>query len=320
MAIEVAAPVVEFLSCDRTTAGAKATGSITFLTGGTDTDTIVVSDSKKAITFESLDDVTAPTDAAYYPVAVFDTTWELQDFLIERIEAIFDIVATEANVGAEATVTFSAAAPTDGATVQVTDALGNAIEFVFSAAGDAAVAPQVDVVSGADHLSAAAAFETAVNTAFADLGGTGVDTITAVDAAGTVTLTGNPIYGKETQVASDPSETVADANIACAVWGNAALADGLTKTDLEATYKGTSGNETITEGGTTYTVTGMSSGTNAALTVGMNDTVGTPEFTLTRYNDGRIEFTDAEGNSVYVHSDNYLVGRLYDALKAIVAA
>jgi hypothetical protein len=320
MTIEVAAPVSEFLSFDRTTAGVKATGSITFLTGGTDTDTITVLDSKKSLVFESLEDVGAPTSASNRAVPLFTTTWELQDYLIPLIEAAFDLVATEANVGAEATVTFTTDDPTDGAIVTVTDALGNAISFEFSDAGDGTTG-DVQVTNGADHVETATAFAAAVNTAFADLGGTGVDTITAADdEAGVITLTGNPIYGKETQVASDPEATVVDANIAVAVWGNSSLADGLTKTNLEATYKGTSGNETLLESGNTYTVAGMASGTNAATTVGMNDTVGTPEFTMTRYKDGRIEFLDAAGVKVIAHSSDEACQRLFAALKAVVAA
>jgi hypothetical protein len=190
MAIEVAAPVVEFLSFDRTTAGVKASGSLTFGAAGTDGDTFTISDSTHAVVFELDND--GSVGAGRTPVAI-------------------------------------------GASAEATSL--NAIAAI-NASGLAIVATD---------------------------GGTGVVTLTA-------------------------------------------------------TYKGTSGNETVTETGSTITAAGMSSGTNAALTVGLNDTVGTPEFTMTRYRDGSIEFTNAQGIVRRVHSDNPMVAELFDALKAVVAA
>ena len=322
MAIEVAAPIVEFLSLDRTTAGVKATGSITYLTGGSDTETLTISDSNQELVFETLTDPTDPTAGTTNPLPIFDSTWELQAAIDAVIAGALDIGVTNANVGAEATVTFTTGAPTDDALVTVTDALGNAIGFEFSDGGDGTTG-DVQVTNGADQESAAAAFEVAVNAAFAGLGPNGEDTITAVHTGTTtsvVTLTGAPEFGLETQVSADPVETVADGNIACAVWGNSSLADGLTKTDLEAAFKGTQGNETIAETGSVWTVTGMSSGTNAVVTVGLNDTVGTPEMTIQRYNDGSVKWTAANGIARHAHSNQFMVRELYDAIKAIVTA
>lgn len=289
MTIEVAQPVVEFLSFDRTTAGAKATGSITYLTGGTDGDTLTILDSQESRVYDCDEDA-GLNEALSFPV--FDSTWELKEWLEARL-ASMDFAIADGNVGAESTVTFTTGAPTDGAIVTVTDYRGNAISFEFSAAGDGTTG-DVQVVKGAGQEACSDAFAEAVNTAFATLGPDGEPTITAVQSGTTtsvVTLTGAARGGLETQVTSDPVETVSDGNIACAVWGNSSLADGLTKTNLTASFKGTSGNETILESGNTFTVSGMSSGTNAVLTVGRNDTVGTPEFTMTLYRDGSIGIT-----------------------------
>jgi phage tail sheath gpL-like len=190
MAIEVAAPVVEFLSFDRTTAGVKATGSITLGSAGTDGDTVTISDSTHALTFEL--DSNGATTSPNIPVAI--------------------------GASAEATsLTLLAAINASGLAIVATD------------------------------------------------GGVGVVTLTA-------------------------------------------------------TYKGTQGNETVTKTGTSMTVTGMASGTNAVLTVGLNDTVGTPELTVERMRDGAIKFTNVNGIVRYVHSDNPMVAELFDAIKAVAAA
>ena len=190
MTIEVAAPVVEFLSFDRTTAGVKATGSITLSGAGADGDTITMSDSKRILVFE-LDNngaVTSPN----VPVTIGGSADATRDALIAAINAQ-DIDITATNGG-----------------------------------------------------------------------------------AGVVTLTQD--------------------------------------------FKGTQGNETVTKVGTAITVAGFTGGTNAALTVGLNDTVGTPELTLTRFRDGRIEFVDVKGMLQRVHSDIEMVARLFAALKAVSAA
>ena len=44
------------------------------------------------------------------------------------------------------------------------------------------------------------------------------------------------------------------------------------------------------------------------------------QVTMTRYRDGSIEFTNAQGIVRRVHSDNPMVAELFDALKAVVAA
>jgi phage tail sheath gpL-like len=190
MTIEVAAPVVEFLSFDRTTAGAKATGSITMSGAGADGDTITMSDSKRILVFE-LDNngvVTSPN----VPVTIGGSADLTRDALIAAINAQ-DIDITATNGG-----------------------------------------------------------------------------------AGVVTLTQD--------------------------------------------FKGTQGNETVSKVGAAITVAGMTGGTNALLTCGLNDTIGTQEFTMTRFKDGRYEFVDVKGMLQRVHSDNEQVGRLFAALKAIIAA
>jgi phage tail sheath gpL-like len=190
MAIEVAAPVVEFLSFDRTTTGVKATGSVTITGVGTDGDTVTISDSTHILTFEL--DNNSVSAGANTRVAIGGSADATADNLMNAINASgLDIVATD--------------------------------------------------------------------------GGTGVVTLTAK-------------------------------------------------------FKGTQGNETVTKVGASVAVTGMTGGTNDALTVGLNDTVGTPEFTLTRFKDGRIEFVDVKGTLQRVHSDNEMVARLFAALKGVVAA
>jgi phage tail sheath gpL-like len=190
MAIEVAAPVVEFLSFDRTTAGTKATGSVTLNSAGTDGDTVTISDSIHALTFEL--DSNGATTSPNIPVAIAASAELTSLNLLAAINA-------------------------SGLAIVATD------------------------------------------------GGTGIVTLTAA-------------------------------------------------------YKGTSGNETVTETGSSMTAAGMSSGANAVLAVGLNDTVGTPELTVQRMQDGAIKFTNVDGIVRYVHSDNPMVAELFDAIKAVVAA
>ncbi len=298
--------IVQSLVINQSTRGVAATGSVTMADAGDNGDTITIVDGQgNSVQFE-LDTADPPVAGTGDQAVLIGTlSTDTQAALMAAISNFTEVACAINNVAAEATVTFTTGAPTDGAIVTVTDYEGTAVTFEFSAAGDGSTG-DVQVVKGATHLTAATAFEAAVNA--------NAIKVTAADVGGVVTLT-QDLACVEGQVSSDPAETVADANIAVAVWGNSSLADGQTGISFTNRVPGAAGNQTISETGDTFTVVGsLANGVDGVIDVGLKGHTQTGmELVVHKRADGQIDFTsNVDGVRVITHEEQ--VRRLFDEL------
>jgi len=156
------------------------------------------------------------------------------------------------------------------------------------------------------------------------------DTVTIDDGIGTPVVfefdDDETVTGDNTPVTIGVDDDADAAALAVAIDASSlrmATSVALNVVDLEHTSAGTRGNETITENttGTTIVVTGMAGGVDANYDIGSVFAEAAPEFALERYPDGSIAFTEysAAGDPTQrIHSNHYLMGRLFDSLRAVV--
>lgn len=286
----VASAVSSVLGKPIATAGVKATGSVTLLAQPNDADTVVISDGTTSKTFEFDKAVAATGSIAFTGLPSDGETVIISDGFVART---FEFDTATAATGS---VTIGAGNAADGDKVSLTDAAGRTVVFEFDT--NAALTGDVAVAIGATPALSAAALVSAINlhptlAITAVDGGSGVVNLTQdiVGTAGNTTITITEVSGTDLSktnfsggenltagtagniaVLIGADATACAANLAAAIEAQTGFRISATAATGTVTLTndvpGTAGNVAIVEGLSNATATGMSGGTNNAITAG----------------------------------------------------
>ena len=265
-------------------AGAFATGAVTIVTNPNDGDTVTISDGTTSKVFEFDTAIAATGSIAFTGVPSDGETVIINDGFVART---FEFDTATAATGS---VTIAAGNAADGDKVTLIDAAGRTVVFEFD--NNAALTGDVAVTIGAANTDSATNLAAAINAhptlAITAAVASNVVNLTqdVVGTAGNTTITETGANISKSDFASGENLTASTpGNIAVLIGGTAAacatnLAAAVTAqvgfrmnasvatatVNLTNQVPGTQGNVAIIEGLTNATATGMTGGTNNAVT------------------------------------------------------